>query len=188
MKRDRLEEFVAENKEEFSAPIPDIWGKIEKRQPQKKGLVIPFKLILSRAAAVIVIFVSSYYFHEYRSNQVLDSSGTTTQIALEDTEAFQQMMETQSYYVAEIQDKTDEFTRLTRNSPDIRNDLNRDLSELDAIFLELQKDLKDNANNQEVIESMIRNYMLQLEILQDMLEQLKHVKSHENDYEKVYAG
>jgi len=187
MERDKLEQFVVKNKDAFKAPVPDIWDKIEKREPQKKGVVIPFKLILSRAAAVIVIFISSYYFHDYRANQAVNSSSTETEAIAENSEAYQQMMEAENYYTAEIQDKTDEFNRLTKNSPDLQKDLNRDLSELDAIFLELKKDLSDNANNQEVLESMIRNYMLKLEILQDMLDQIKQTKIQNNEYEKVYS-
>ena len=69
----------------------------------------------------------------------------------------------------------------------VQADIKRDLSELDAIFLELKKDLNDNANNQEVIEAMIQNYMMKLEILEDMLEQIKPTKNTNNDYEKIYS-
>ena len=184
MKPDKLEQFVLDNKKEFGAPTPDVWSKIEKRQPKKKGRVISLQFVLSRAAAVIVIFFSSYYVHDYRAKQ---KAQTNVEIVAETNTEYNQLKEAQLYYVSEIHDKSREFYSLTTNSPSVQADIKRDLSELDAIFLELKKDLNDNANNQEVIEAMIMNYMLKLEILEDMLEQIKPTQNNNNDYDKVYS-
>ena len=50
--------------------------------------------------------------------------------------------------------------------------LNLDLVELEGVFEDLKKDLKDDSDNQEVIEAMIQNYRIKLEILEEMLLQL----------------
>ena len=55
-----------------------------------------------------------------------------------------------------------------------------DMEELDEVYVELKEDLKDNASNPEVIEAMILNYRVKLEILEDLLNQLKQ-KENQND-------
>ena len=187
MKPDKLEKFILENKEEFAAPTPDVWAKIEKRKPKKKGLVISLQFILSRAAAVVLIFFSSYYVHDYRAQQKAIQETPAKETATENNTEYNQLKEAEFYYVSEIRDKSNEFYSLTKNSPSVQADIKSDLAELDAIFLELKKDLNDNANNQEVVEAIIVNYMLKLEILEDMLEQIKRTKSTNNDYEKIFS-
>ena len=62
--------------------------------------------------------------------------------------------------------------------------INFDLVELDEVFEELKNDLKDDSDNEEVIEAMIQNYRLKLQILNEMLEQLnKANKDEENSNE-----
>ena len=39
--------------------------------------------------------------------------------------------------------------------------------------MELKDDLNDNADNDEVIQAMIQNYRIKLEILEEMLNQIK---------------
>lgn len=67
MKTDELEKFVNENREGFDefTPDPAIWAQIQKNTTKVKTFSI-YKLML-RVAAVVVIFVSSYLFHDYRS-------------------------------------------------------------------------------------------------------------------------
>jgi UDP-3-O-[3-hydroxymyristoyl] glucosamine N-acyltransferase len=50
-------------------------------------------------------------------------------------------------------------------------------------FRELKNDLHDNANNEEVIVAMIQNYRIKLEILKDILQQLKSTEEKKNNDE-----
>lgn len=59
-----------------------------------------------------------------------------------------------------------------------------DLSALDNAMSELRTDLKDQADNEEVINAMIRNYQIKLKILEEILEELKEYESNKNDTEK----
>lgn len=184
MKPDKLEKFILDNKEGFGPPMPapDVWDKIHKRAP-KKEIHFNWRMILSRAAAVVVIFISSYYFHEYRSIISGGKLDNNTTIAVAEQEpVYQEMEEAESYYTSQIKYKKNELFSLTEDSPELQKDINRDLTELDIILLELKDDLKDNAANQEVIEAMMQNYMLKLEILEDMLNQIKPKKENETTY------
>ena len=61
------------------------------------------------------------------------------------------------------------------------DDLNYDMVELDKVFEELKNDLKDNSDNEEVIEAMIQNYRFKLQMLEEILLQLNKSKNSENE-------
>jgi hypothetical protein len=184
MKTDDFEKFLQDNREAFgpNSPTPDVWHKVKKRQPQK--IQISWRGIISKAASVLIIFIASYYFHDYMSG--LDTtnhkefSESTTPLLIE-------LREADVYYSAQIKFKKQELFALTGNSPRLQMDVNKDLSDLDAILLELKEDLKDNADNQEVVEAMMQNYMLKIEILDDLLTQIKSRQENEQDEETAYS-
>jgi len=186
MKPDKLEQFMLDNKEGFKPPFPtpDVWSNIEKRKPKRKVNQLNWSTALSRAAAVAVIFVVSYYFHEYRSS--LTESVSISAVAEEVSPMYLELQEAELYYASQISYKRTELFSLTADSPDLQNDISIELGGLDAILLELKEDLKDNADNQEVVEAMIQNYMLKLEILEDMLRQIDR-KNNKNNNETGYT-
>ena len=49
------------------------------------------------------------------------------------------------------------------------------------MFNELKIDLKDDAANEEVIEAMIQNYRIKLQILEEILTQLKNADEQNTD-------
>ena len=57
------------------------------------------------------------------------------------------------------------------------------MEELDQVYEELKEDLNDNASNPEVIEAMILNYRVKLEILEELLDQLKAKENHDEEDE-----
>lgn len=187
MKTDELEQFIQDNQDGFgpAEQAPDVWSKIKKREPEAKQVHVNWKVVMSRAAAVAFIFMASYYFHEYRSTLDIEQQEMASEAALENDPVYREFAETELYYTSQINSKKEEFFLLTAESPQLQKDIASDLTELDAIFLELKEDLKDNAANQEVIEAMIQNYMLKLEILEDMLEQIK--PRNEKDNEQTYS-
>lgn len=189
MKTDKLEKFILDNKEGFgpSGPDPDVWDKIKKREPKKKLININWQFTLSRAAAVIAIFISSYYFHEYRSTLNADNLDQSSSSIAENEPLYKELLEAEQYYTSQIKYKKSELFSLTEDAPILQKDITRDLTELDAIFKELKVDLKDNADNQEVIEAMIQNYMLRLEILEDMLNQIKPSQELNDNHETGYS-
>jgi predicted CopG family antitoxin len=65
--------------------------------------------------------------------------------------------------------------------------LTTDMEELDEVYAELKEDLKDNASNPEVIEAMILNYRVKLEILEDLLNQLKEKENQDGKKDESYS-
>ena len=76
-------------------------------------------------------------------------------------------------YTSQINFTKKEISRLTDNDPVLNKDINYDLEELEKVFRELKNDLKDNSDNEEVIEAMIQNYRVKLQVLKEILHQLE---------------
>ena len=185
MKTDSFEDFVRENREGFGPgeSAPDVWAKIKKREPEAKTMHISWRRVMYRAASVVIIFVASYYFHDYMSGTNKGFADTYNM----SNPLFKELMEADVYYSAEINSKKQELFSLTGNEPGLQMDINNDLGDLDAILLELKEDLKDDADNREVVEAMMQNYMLKLEILEDMLEQINRNQEKNDDDEKGFS-
>jgi len=173
MKNDKLEKFVIENREEFDVFEPDdkMWDKIQEATTPVKRL--NWKTIAVRIAAVVVIFIASYFFHDLTQKDNGQVAINTKEE--QPNEQMQMLMEAEVFYTSKINTAKDEFVRLSGEDKKLIDDLNFDLGELDSIFEELKKDLKENGDNEEVIEAMIQNYRIKLQILEDMVKQMNKV-------------
>ncbi len=192
MKPDKLEKFIRDNRSAFDdqEPDPSIWDRIEK--PKGRIIRINWRRIAWQAAAVVVIFIASYYFHDFMANRNTLSSGKIAVGKLKgNSQMVQQLAEAEAFYSSKINYYKDEVFRLTADRPQIREEVNMEMVDLDKVFDDLKKDLSDNANNEEVIEAMIQNYRLKLDILEEMLKQLQQsnesdkLQQHENTKVKI---
>jgi hypothetical protein len=164
--KDSFEKFVHENRSRFDNLEPDIavWNKLKDRLPKSKSF--SWSLFLRRAAIVIVIFTASYFANELIHRFNNDSS------VLVNKNAIPGLSEAEAYYAGLVIQKMNELKPVIENCPSLQEELNYDLSELDSVYVELKRDLKDNMANQEVIEAIIENYRFKISILEDILSEL----------------
>ena len=179
---DRVEDFVKQHREQFDLhePDPSIWlkidtgthvdGKAESRTVRMERKPMRWLRI---AAAVAMIFAGSTAGMYFLTG---DRAETERGSAL-----YQEILETEQYYSQMVSDRYAELQPLLVSNPAAKEMLLMDMEELDEVYSELKEDLKDNASNPEVIEAMILNYRVKLEILEDLLIQLKEKENQ--DYE-----
>jgi len=173
MKKDKLESFIQENKEDFDVFEPDdkLWDGIESSiKPVRK---LNWKTIALRIAAVVVIFITSYFFHDLMQGN--DKGNLSDERTEQPNEQMQMLMEAEVFYTSQIHSAQQEFVLLSGDNKELIDDINYDLTELDDVFEDLKNDLKEDGDNQEVIEAMIQNYRIKLQILEDMLGQMNKV-------------
>ena len=91
-----------------------------------------------------------------------------------------EIQETEQYYSQMVAQRYSELRPYLASDPVVDEMLTADMEELDEVYDDLKEDLKDNVSNPEVIEAMILNYRVKLEILEDLLNQLKE-KENQND-------
>jgi hypothetical protein len=177
--KDRLEQFISDHREQFDLYEPDerLWTGIESGIGRRKVLGIGWKGLLWRAAAVVLIFGASFLLQEYRhQHRGMLSEREQGKILRKIPE----LEEAEIYYTGLLDEKLQEVKPLLSQHPELGISLNQDLSELDSIYQELQKDLMDNIANDEVVEAMIQNYVLKIQILEDLL---KYMDENSKDQE-----
>ena len=172
---DRLEKFVKQHREEFDLhqPDPSIWLKIN---PANAPVVRERKPLhwLRVAAAIAVIFAGS-------TAGIYFLTGGNARSDLYSNELYMEMQETEQYYNQMVNQRYNELQPFLAADPVAKEMLTTDMEELDEVYEELKNDLKDNVSNPDVIEAMILNYRVKLEILEDVLNQLKEKENQ--DYE-----
>lgn len=188
MNKDKLEQFIAENRAAFDeeGPSPELWNRISKPEPLIRN--INWKGYVLKAAAAILIFMVAWFGRELINPSINGFANDEAQnIAPEQEEQYRLLMEAELYYSSRISDAKAQLLTLAGNDKTIINDLDLDLSELDNIFEDLKNDLKENGDNEEVIEAMIQNYRIKLDILEEMLRQMNYsgAKSETNDKHEI---
>jgi len=176
---DRLEKFVREHREQFDLhePDPSVWLKISPpAAPMGKERGTWRWLRIAAALAIIFAgFTAGIYF----------LSSNTSEEELYSSEMYEEIRETEAYYNQMVSDRYRELEIYLASDPGAKEMLDADMEELDRAYSELKEDLNDNASNPDVIEAMILNYRVKLEILEDLLNQIKEKENHDEDEESV---
>jgi hypothetical protein len=175
---DKLEEHIRRNREELDryTPPAGVWRRVRKELKKEKSAA---KQWLSLAAMIVVILGTALVLFrpEFRWSDSNKQNNGVDQL----TQLTPQLKETEIYYNTLVNSLYKEATPLLTNNPEIKNELNSDLSQLDSICSDLKKDLNDNISNQDVVEALVQNYRIKIRILEDML---KVLKENENNPEK----
>jgi hypothetical protein len=184
MKKDKLEQFIAENRDQFDIHDPDekVWNGINARINKSRKLP-SLKQVIWWAAVILITFTASFLLQEYlfRHNLVTERKDRKNQKI-----EIPELQEAEMYYANLVDEKILEIEPLLESQPELGNALKNDLARLDSIYTELENDLKDNIANDAVVEAMIQNYRLKLEILEDFLAHLQtnmnEEKADKNEY------
>jgi hypothetical protein len=176
---DKLEEHIRKNRKDLDryTPPKNMWRSI--RNELKTGK-LSVRRWLSIAAMIIVILGTAVVLF----NPGFKWFPAANKQKMHDAELIlltPQLKETEIYYNNLVNSLYKEVTPLLTKNPDIKTELNADLSQLDSICSDLKKDLKDNISNKEVVEALIQNYRIKTRILEEMLVILKE---NENNPEK----
>lgn len=166
MKTDRLEDFVKANREEFDhlEPSAAVWGKIQ--ASQKKTKTVNLRTYIFRAAAIVAIVIVS---SAILINQNFFIGGEMANI--NDPEV-RGLLETEAFYANQINGKMTEIRKCYSTFPEIKDDIENDLIELESMYKTLKTDLKDNVSNKMVIEAMIENNRFRLKLVDSVLDQI----------------
>jgi len=156
---DRLKDYIDQNSDAFNsldAPV-GAWDKIESSlhsKRHKRISLLKYSSMVSAAALVgFILYVAVF------------NQPTNTEVIAENNE----LTETELYYASQVNQKRAQVYQMSAQYPELKNEMDNDLAELDTILIELKSDLKDNVDNAEVVEAMIQNYRMKLMILEDIM-------------------
>ena len=167
MKTNRLEEFIKENRAEFDQfePSQKVWENISKES--KKHKVIRLNKVLLRVAAVLaLVMISSVLLVK---TNILKTDGLAQ---ISDPE-IRELIEAEAYYAQQVDGKLKEIQKCYYTNPELKEDIETDLNELQNMYNTLKLDLNENIAQKAVIEAMIENNRIRLKLVDDVLEQIK---------------
>ena len=167
---DKLEEHIRKNREDMDCynPSSGIWKRIKRELIKEKT---PVRQWLSIAAMVIAILGTAIVL--FKPGSILSDTRKKTGNYTTKESVNPQLNETEIYYNNLVNSLYREATPLLTGNPEIKKELNTDISHIDSICLEIKKDLKDNVASQDVVEALIQNYRIKIRLLEDMLIILK---------------
>lgn len=165
MHTDRLEEFIKANREEFDQlePSEKVWENISKPKHKSSKLINYFL----RVAAVVTIAV--VFTVLVVKTGLIKTDETIVQT--EDPE-LRELIEAEAFYATQVNEKMDEIRKCYDTFPEIKEEVETDLTELQEMYDVLKIDLKDNISKKAVIEAMIENNRFRLKMVDQVLDQI----------------
>jgi len=88
--------------------------------------------------------------------------------------------EVEQYYTRMINYCYAKLDRIDTGDPDQKSMLVKELTEMDRLYISLQKDLKANPADERIIDAMISHYQMKLEIMNQILLQLENINNNIN--------
>lgn len=167
MKTDRLEEFIKENREAFDQyePSGKVWEQISKSKTKTKTVIFTnWFLRVAAVLAVVAIFTVTITKTDiFNSGEIAQQS---------DDPELRELIEAEAFYASQVNEKMDEIRKCYVAYPDIKEDVEMDLNELQQMYNELKTDLKENVSKKTVIEAMIENNRYRLKMVDEVLDQI----------------
>ncbi len=165
MNTNRLEDFINANREEFDnlEPSEKVWKNI--KQNTRKVRKLSQVVYLLRVAAVVLVEVGF---------SVLIKLGTlkTGQMAKQTDPEMVELIEAEAYYAGQVNEKMEEIRKCYDMHPELKEEIEGDLSELQQMYNSLKSDLNENVAKKTVIEAMIENNRYRLKMVDEVLEQI----------------
>ncbi|HCE58823.1 MAG TPA: hypothetical protein DER09_13590 [Prolixibacteraceae bacterium] len=167
MQTDRLEEFIKNNREEFDnlEPSPEVWAKIASKSKRTKTVWLKHPIFKVAAILVLAVIFSVLMMN---NDEFAINRNSVENIDPEMVE----LIEAEAYYAGQVSKKMEEIKKCYDTFPEIKDDVEADLNELQEMYNTLKTDLGENISKKEVIEAMIENNRHRLKMVDEVLEQI----------------
>lgn len=180
MTMDDFENNIRNHREVFDIHTADrskMWVNISRELDSTPGKVVPIwrRPSIRIAAGVLLILGLSVVFLSY----FFTSSSMESQGAL----ASEELLEIDMYYGSMVAQQVQLVKFSTRLSGEDKKDFLSFLDELDMEYRKLRKELAKNINNEMIMEAIIANYKKRIELIENLLNQLKEEKNEKNTHE-----
>jgi peptidoglycan hydrolase CwlO-like protein len=84
----------------------------------------------------------------------------------------QELIEAEAFYASQVNDKLEEIRKCYDIYPELKEEVESDLNELQEMYNTLKTDLNDNISKKAVIEAMIENNRYRLKMVDQVLVQI----------------
>ncbi|MGK0387397.1 MAG: hypothetical protein ACI94Y_000123 [Maribacter sp.] len=179
MSKDRLEEFIIENRDDLDTEIPglNLWRDIDKKiNPTPKKNI---KKIAGRSAAVVVVLLVAccwFFTGESRIPQEarMNQSPSSQQLLIE---ANPELAEISEYFTRKINQNKGKLAALNHHDPALYRDLNHMEAMYDTLRIEWQ--MNPHKSDEKLVDAMIANFRTRSMLLENVV---ARIERHENSF------
>lgn len=174
-----IDEIIRNNRDFFEEAEPSkghlerFNRKLEMRfHVTVKRSIVPY--LLKAAVVTVLITLSSLWTwdHFIRPGR--------NRMALGDVSP--QYKEVENYYVHQVNLMEGEFSTVSlAGNPEQMKMLKREMKSMDSVYVQLQKELKDNPDDERIINAMIEHYQTKVEVMSYILNQLKAIRNENHN-------
>ncbi len=174
---DPLEKRIRENRKLFDVAEP-AEGHFErfsnKLQASHKKTRLPWGTYLKVASIAVLVVLSALWTYDYFMDRLISKQA----ISLGDLSP--EYREVEIYYTSMFNAKYNEIDHCTFPEDSLQKKiLIKELSEMDSIFIYLQNEIQMNPTDERIIHAMIEHYERKLEVMNQILDQLKQLNNQE---------
>ena len=140
-----------------------------------KRSIVPY--LLKAAVVTLLVTLSSLWTwdHFIRSDRNRMSLG----------EVSPQYREVENYYVHQVNLMESQLVNIDlKNNPEQKEMLLSELKGMDSVYVQLQKELKANPNDERIINAMIEHYQTKVDIMSYIVNQLKAIRNENQNETK----
>jgi hypothetical protein len=171
-----IEDIIRNNKESFDGAEPSdghlerFSRKLEIRFGEKtlKRSIVPY--LLKAAVVTLLVTLSSLWTwdHFIRSDRNRMTLGDVSP----------QYKEVENYYVHQVNLMESELINIDlKNNSEQKMMLVAEMNSMDSIYVQLQKELKANPDDERIINAMIEHYQTKVEVMSYIVSQLKAIRN-----------
>jgi len=169
---ENLENFINKNRNDFDSSdlSKSHIQKFENKLlgASKKSNNVYYWITIAAAIFVLIGFSVFYQNQIYNSNYIEKENVYLSDVS-------DKYSEVEKYYKKDIDDKIDEFEQLNcKINIEQRKMVDLELKQLDIVYRSLQKELKNNKNDQRIINAMVDNYQNKVKFLELVINQIKN--------------
>ena len=88
-----------------------------------------------------------------------------------------QYKEVENYYLHQVNLMESEIKTIDLNNPEQKKMLEKEMKNMDSVYVQLQKDLKANPDDERIINAMIEHYQTKVEVMNYIINQLKVIRN-----------
>ena len=177
-----IDEIIRNNKDLFEGNEPmdghfDRFNwKLEKRlHSNTTRSIVPY--LLRAAVVTLLVTLSSLWTWDHFIRK--DSQRMTL------GQVSPQYKEVENYYVHQVNLMESELINVDlKNNPQQKKMLVSEMKSMDSVYVQLQKELKVNPNDERIINAMIEHYQTKLEVMTYIVNQLKAIKNGNQNAQK----
>lgn len=175
-----IEDIIRENKGHFDGNEPidghlDRFNwKLERRLHSQatRRSIVPY--LLKAAVVTLLVTLSSLWTWDQFIRK--DRGG----MALGDVSP--QYKEVENYYVHQVNLMEGELQNVDfGNNPEQKEMLQNEMKSMDSTYVQLQKELRANPNDERIINAMIEHYQTKIEVLSYIVDQLKAIRNENQE-------